>query len=193
MRPVANEAWEADEFGFLRDAYAREFRPRTMSQQLLVDMLAGDTLMLARLTALREHLTAPQNVPTASGPTKGNGGDTRGTRAVDRSGACVAAMLRTSTTDQADGSRRLFAAACRVVEYDLNDQAGVAAIRAYAKRLPFPKESTDVDILRRVREAEEKVERGVQGDADAEGKVRIMIVADEHRVVSKAFVYDLGR
>jgi hypothetical protein len=98
--------------------------------------------------------------------------------------ACVDAMLRMNMEDHSDGSGRLFAAACRVVEHDLSDLDGIAAIREYGSRKPFPREWTDPQILARVRDAEKKTQRGVIRRApSSEGKPNILIDTDEHRVV----------
>ena len=67
---------------------------------------------------------------------------------------CVAAMLRMKIVDCNDGSGRLFAAACRVVEHDLSDADGIAAIREYARQQPFPTDWSDQQIIDRIRDAE---------------------------------------
>ena len=75
--------------------------------------------------------------------------------------AALAAMfLITPGDDESDGSRRLFTVCCRAVEYDLSDDAAIAAIRRYEERHPFPADYSDGEILTRVRAAEQKVERG---------------------------------
>ncbi|TWU04180.1 hypothetical protein CA54_60620 [Symmachiella macrocystis] len=73
---------------------------------------------------------------------------------------CLDAMLRMNMADGKDGSKRLFAAACRVVEHDLSDQDGLALIRQYEQQRPFPRQWSDKEILQRYRDAEKKVERG---------------------------------
>jgi len=72
----------------------------------------------------------------------------------------VAAMEHMSMTDSEDGSRRLFAAACRAVEHDLGDADAIDAIRRYAQRQPFPRDWTDSEIAARLRDAEQKTQRG---------------------------------
>jgi len=62
--------------------------------------------------------------------------------------------------DHKDGSNRLYSAACRTVQYDLSDAEAVAAIKQYAAQKPFPKNWLDDEILTRIRDAEQKVERG---------------------------------
>jgi len=73
---------------------------------------------------------------------------------------CLQAMLRMNMVDHNDGSSRLYAAACRAVEHDLNDHDAVSTIHAYAMAAPFPRQWSDDDILQRVRQAEGNVERG---------------------------------
>jgi len=75
--------------------------------------------------------------------------------------AALAAMLRHKPdTNENDGSKRLFAIACRAVEHDLSDTAAVATIRQYEGKHPFPRAWTDAEILARLRDAEKKTERG---------------------------------
>lgn len=61
---------------------------------------------------------------------------------------------------ESDGSNRLFVCGCRVVEHDLSDDDGIAAIRQYAAIRSFPKKWTDADILKRIRDAEKYADRG---------------------------------
>ena len=97
---------------------------------------------------------------------------------------CVDAMLRMNMADHNDGSGRLFAAACRVVEHDLSDVDGLAAILEYARQRPFPQDWTDQQILARIRDAEKKTQRGMIRQATpAGGKPNVLIDTDEHRVV----------
>jgi len=77
----------------------------------------------------------------------------------DRAARCLAAMLRIRIADQHDGSRRLFAAACRAVEHDLDDATAVAIIREYARERPFPKDWSDAEIVQRLRDAESHCQR----------------------------------
>lgn len=73
---------------------------------------------------------------------------------------CLTAMARMHMVDHSDGSSRLFACACRIVEHDLDDQAGLAAIRQYERRDPFPSVWNDEQILQRIRDAERSCRRG---------------------------------
>jgi hypothetical protein len=109
----------------------------------------------------------------------------RAASAAERVRACVRAMLRMGIVDQNDGSARLFAAACRAVEHDLRDADALAAVRDYARQRPFKADWTDADVLARLRDAEKTAERGVIRRAAPEGKVRVVIDPDEHRVVSE--------
>ncbi len=103
--------------------------------------------------------------------------------------ACLDAMLRMKLDDHNDGSGRLFAAACRVVEHNLSDADAIAIIRDYARQKPFPKDWSDEQILDRIRDAEKKTQRGVirRGPAP-DGRPNIVIDTDEHRVVSETIV-----
>ena len=83
-----------------------------------------------------------------------------------KSGACVSgpaldAMLRIQPkADENDGTRRLFIWACRAVEQDLDDTTAIATIREAEATFPFPIAFSDEEILKRVRDAEEKAVRG---------------------------------
>lgn len=90
-----------------------------------------------------------------------------------RAARCLAAMLRMHMVDQNDGSSRLYAAACRVVEHDLDDQRGLAVVRRYASEKPFPLDWADEQVLRRVRDAEKACRRGaaLEERTDDEGLV----------------------
>lgn len=92
--------------------------------------------------------------------------------------ACLRALLRMKMkkADGPDGSRRLFAAACQCVRFNLSDADAIGAVRAYAQVQPFPREWSDADILDRVRDAERKAERGealrrrdADGDEEEDG------------------------
>ena len=88
---------------------------------------------------------------------------------------CLAAMLRMDMVDNHDGSSRLYAAACRAIEHDLDDANGLAAIREYARQHPFPRDWSDQDALRRMRDAENVCTRGkaIASHLDDEGLVRL--------------------
>lgn len=112
--------------------------------------------------------------------------DRKAQRLAQRVHDCVAAMSRMRMQDHNDGSSRLFAAACRVVEHDLDDASGVAALREYAQRHPFPREWSDDDLRQRIHDAERKVERGIiPREPRDSGKIKIVIDSDEHRVVNE--------
>jgi len=87
----------------------------------------------------------------------------------DRAASCLAAMRRITLVDQRDGSRRLFAAACRAVEHDLDDDAAVATIREYARERPFPRDRSAAEIVQRIRDAERHCRRGAALELAADG------------------------
>lgn len=88
-----------------------------------------------------------------------------------RASLCLAAMLRIGLSDKSDGSYRLFVAACRTVEYDLDDTTALSTIQEYARETPFPKDWSDEEILQRIRDAERKCQRGQALEVDQEGYV----------------------
>jgi hypothetical protein len=127
---------------------------------------------------------APPKAPKTPAPKSVAGGRPAKTKSTGTVAACVEAMLRMNMVDHHDGSGRLFAAACRVVEYDLSDTDGLAAICEYARQKPFPKDWTDQQIIDRIHDAEKKTQRGVIRRATAVGdKPNVLIDTDEHRVV----------
>lgn len=74
--------------------------------------------------------------------------------------SCLDALLAMNIADHNDGSHRLFAACCRCVEHDLDDQQALETIRAYEKSVPFPIHWSDTNILTRIRDAENRCARG---------------------------------
>jgi hypothetical protein len=118
----------------------------------------------------------------------------------ENASVCLAAMLRMTGTDHNDGSSRLYAAACRAVEHNLDDAAALAVIRDYAAEQPFPHAWTDQEILQRVRDAERKCTRGEAlhdgrpclpvGEND--DRPEIVITTDEH-IVNDAALKALSR
>jgi hypothetical protein len=78
----------------------------------------------------------------------------------ERAKRCFAALKRIKIVDSNDGSRRLFAAACRCVEHDLDDEMAVRVIQEYARRYPFRGTWSTEGILNRVRDAEKRCQRG---------------------------------
>lgn len=104
---------------------------------------------------------------------------------------CVRAMRRMKMEDHKDGSRRLFAACCRVVEHGLTDAEGIVAVRQFATERPFPTIWTDKQILDRIRDAEKEIQRGpqkkhqiVQGTVD-KNRPKVFIDTNESRVVDE--------
>jgi hypothetical protein len=78
----------------------------------------------------------------------------------DASALCLAAMRRIAVKSEQDGSGRLFACACRCVEYDLTDEQAVDLIRRYETERPFPRPWSNSEIIARLRDAERKQTRG---------------------------------
>lgn len=96
---------------------------------------------------------------------------------------CLRAMKRMRMVDHEDGSSRLYAAACRAVEHDLDDTQATICIRAYAQHLPFPAQWTDEEVLQRVRDAERRAQRGSVGRISS---ARVVLIGpDEHRVAQE--------
>lgn len=70
-------------------------------------------------------------------------------------------MLRIpAKAGESDSSNRLLAVCCRAVEHDLSDESALATIRDYERQIPFAANWSDSDIVRRLRDAEQKAERG---------------------------------
>ena len=69
---------------------------------------------------------------------------------------------------ESDGSRRLYAYACRIVALNGTDEDALAAVRQIHGQAgyKFPKEWSDSQILRRVRDAEKEVTRGCDVEVD---------------------------
>lgn len=74
---------------------------------------------------------------------------------------CLASMLAMDIPDHKDGSHRLFAACCRCVEHDLSDTEALECIGRYAVHVPFPQRWNDEAIVRRIRDAEKRCQRGL--------------------------------
>lgn len=72
------------------------------------------------------------------------------------------AMMRStkSMQDGSDGSRRVYAMACRAVEFNLSDELATATIQAALSERPTPRTYSTTDILQRVRDAEGATRRG---------------------------------
>ena len=80
---------------------------------------------------------------------------------------CLASLLRLKINDHSDGSHRLFVSCCRCVEHDLSDDDAIRCIRQYAGVRPFPKDWTDTQIAKRLRDAERTCKRGEASNSDA--------------------------
>ncbi|WP_347244555.1 DUF3987 domain-containing protein [Thermogutta sp.] len=72
---------------------------------------------------------------------------------------CLAACRQIGMADVQDGSRRLFAYACRCVEHNLSDADAIRVVRTLERERPFPRAWTDAEILTRLRQAERHVSR----------------------------------
>jgi putative DNA primase/helicase len=72
---------------------------------------------------------------------------------------CLAALRSLNPVDNADGSHRLFCAACTAVGFGLTDDDSLSVIRRYETERPFPRSLTDEDIERRIRDARQRVEQ----------------------------------
>lgn len=114
----------------------------------------------------------------------------------DAKAECLRAMLAMSVPDHNDGSHRLFAACCRCVEYGLSDADAVACIRGYEAACPFPTRYTDDLIVRRLRDAERRCERGAKApDKPQKGLVfkSVAQLVDEHPELRPAVIHGLLR
>jgi P4 family phage/plasmid primase-like protien len=100
----------------------------------------------------------------------------------ERSAQCLAGMLTINYVDQQDGSHRLFFCACRVVEHDLDDAAALSTIRTYAQSRPFPRQWTDAQILKRLRDAEKLCRRG---QALERGANRLILLGNRDPATNK--------
>jgi hypothetical protein len=78
----------------------------------------------------------------------------------ERANQCLTALEQMKLEDSKDGSRRLFAAACRCVEFDLSDEAALRVLAKYNRDNPFPTAWSKEAVLKRLRSAEQRVERG---------------------------------
>jgi len=83
---------------------------------------------------------------------------------------CLTALLKLKTNDHSDGSHRLFVSCCRCVEHGLSDDAAIRCIRQYAAVRPFPKDWTEAEIAKRLRDAEKTCERGEALGIEDSGK-----------------------
>ena len=91
----------------------------------------------------------------------------------ERARRCHEALLRLKISDTNDGSRRLFAAACRCVEHDLDDDTAIEAIERYAGERPFRFSWSANDIRKRLRDAEKRCQRGQALRVAADGSSAI--------------------
>lgn len=79
--------------------------------------------------------------------------------------------------EENDGSRRLFALACRAKEHDLSIESAINAIRIYEAKHPFPKAYTDEEIRQRIEDAEKRIDV-VRGSSVTITNYRIVEITD---------------
>ncbi|OAI56434.1 hypothetical protein AYO47_09020, partial [Planctomyces sp. SCGC AG-212-M04] len=125
--------------------------PAEIIAQTLLDAVRGLT---------DDILSALGEPPTRESPSKPASSAIEPRPAISAQAACLAALRRLSIGDHRDGSLRLFTCACRAVEFGLDDNTAIATIRTYAAERPFGREWTDDEILKRVRDAERRCQRG---------------------------------
>jgi putative DNA primase/helicase len=78
----------------------------------------------------------------------------------ERARRALGAMLRMRVADHRDGSLRLYAAACRCIEYGLGDSEACSLLRKYHQVQPFPRAWSEPEILQRIADARAKVTPG---------------------------------
>jgi len=105
---------------------------------------------LSEFPRLQDEPTAEQ-MPPGPPPTPSSNG---------KVAKCLSAMLQLRGADKTDGTNRLYKVACRCVEHGLSDIEALSVIHTYERVVPFPKRYTDDDILKRVRDAENKAIKG---------------------------------
>lgn len=89
---------------------------------------------------------------------------------------CYRAVCWIGIQDKRDGSLRLYTAACRCVEFDLDEGQSIALIRRYEARSPFPRRWSDHEIRIRLGDAEKVCRRGSaleEPPKDEEGLIRL--------------------
>ena len=154
-------------------------QPASIDPQMLLDAVQALAdavkIELGEKAAPRRHAPAP--ALHAKEPTEVIEADDDGRSPpldpAQRFDLALHALRALRIVDVRDGSSRLYAAACRCVEHDLDDGQAVACIRQYAQQQPFPRPWTDADILRRVRDAERVATRGSALARDEEGLIRL--------------------
>jgi putative DNA primase/helicase len=87
--------------------------------------------------------------------------------------ACLESLNRLGIVDKRDGSFRLYVCACRCVGFDLDDDQAIRCIRDYACQKPFPKDYSDEQILKRIRDAEKNVVRGEALKTTNDGLIKL--------------------
>jgi hypothetical protein len=125
----------------------------------------------------------------------------------DRLDLCMKAMMKIQAKDRNDGSNRLLSAARQCVRYDLTDEDALIVFRRYSAAFPFQVQWSNADFVRRLRDAEKRVERGdgleqakrkksrsrskSNGDYDPKGRIEIEITTEED-VINEAVAQALA-
>lgn len=165
-----------------------------------IDLLASVERLEKGVRATLGDDPQPQSVM----PTTRNGpaivGAVHSLQSSDREIRCLAAMQRIDVTDHNDGSRRLFAYACRAVEHDLDDVTALKFIRQIAAVLPFPRHWSDAEITCRLRDAERRCTRGGAVVTNPDGSIalgaldpqsgRIVLSRKNTKPTAEAFLQD---
>lgn len=115
---------------------------------------------------------------------------------LERMQECYKAIVNMRIADKGDGSHRLFCACCRCVEYDLPDDAALRVIAKYNKQYPFPTAWSSTAVIKRLRSAESKVERGKADKRAAKCKPSLLSVGQllrDHPDLRPPVIYGLLR
>jgi len=130
---------------------AQSIIPPSPSRQWLVGLDECNPAPLPDIVVQR-ILSAVPKLKSTNGQASSNG---------HASPAALAAMLRHKPgTDEHDSSNRLLAVCCRAIEFDLSDESSISTIRDYETHCPSATAWSDEEILRRLRDAEQRAERG---------------------------------
>lgn len=106
---------------------------------------------------------------------------------------CLANLMAMDLIDHKDGSHRLFAACCRCVEYNLSDREALKCISAYHWKRPFPMLLNNDAVLRRLRDAERKADRGSKIPAEPFSFKPIGQLIADHPELRKPVIHGLLR
>ncbi len=87
-------------------------------------------------------------------------------------------MMMVETPDGNDGSKRVFTYCCRGVEFALSDPDIIRAIRSATALRPLPRPWNDGEIIRRIRDAEKKTQRGKAAVCSAVNQAVLVRMSD---------------